>query len=77
MKQLGNLAIVCAQRQDVLLQVLDGKVTVHAGRGPSKAIFYASWDDDQKINEIVHELHFGRFAPSMEEQQCKTRKVSA
>lgn len=62
MKQLGNLAIVCARRHDVLLQVLDGKVTVHAGKGPNKAILFAHWDDDPKICEIVHELNFGQFA---------------
>ena len=69
MKQLGNLAIVCARRQDVLLQVIDGKVTVHAGSGPNRAIFCAYWDDDAKIDDIVCELNFGRFAPSKEESR--------
>ena len=77
MKQLGNLAIVCAQRQDVLLQVLNGKVTVHAGKGSNKDVFYALWDDDRKINEMVYELNFGRFAPSKEERLCTTKQATA
>lgn len=66
MKQLGNLAIVCAKKQDVLLQILDGKVTVHAGRGPDRGIMCVNWDDDGAINAIIHELNFGRFAKSQE-----------
>lgn len=61
MKQLGNLAIVCAKRQDVLLQVLNGKVTVHVGYGPGKAAMCVDWDDDVQISSIVHELNFGKF----------------
>lgn len=71
MKQLGNLAIVCACRKDVLLQVIDGGVTVHAGRGPDKTVFCCRWDDDEKISGIVHELNFGRYAKERVETQCK------
>jgi len=31
MKQLGNLAIVCARRSNVLLQMLNGRVMVFVG----------------------------------------------
>ena len=34
MKQIGNLAVVCARRQNVLLQVGSEKVWVHVGAGP-------------------------------------------
>lgn len=61
MKQLGNLAIVCAQRKDVLFQLLDGEVTVHIGRGSDKAMLHASWDNDEKISDIIREFNFGRF----------------
>ena len=37
MKELGNLAIICARRSDVLLQVQDGIVTVHVGAGHERA----------------------------------------
>lgn len=61
MKQLGNLAIVCAQRRDTLLQVLDGIATVHVGRGPERTALSADWHDDARIMEIILELNHGRF----------------
>lgn len=33
MKQLGNLAIVCAQQQDLVMKICDGKVNIHANTG--------------------------------------------
>ena len=62
MKQLGNLAIVCARRSNVLLQIIDGKVTVHTGDGPSRKSFTVNWDDDTKISRLVHELNFGELS---------------
>ena len=38
MKQLGNLAIVCAKRPDVLMQLHSGQVAVHVGEGPDRAV---------------------------------------
>lgn len=39
MKQLGNLAVVCAQRPDVLMQIYGSEVSVHVGEGPERAVF--------------------------------------
>ena len=64
MKQLGNLAIVCAQRPEVLLQLHNETVSVHVGEGPGRATLYAAWDDDNRINNIIHELNFGKYAAS-------------
>lgn len=61
MKQLGNLAIVCAKRKDTLLQMLNGNVAVHLGSGSDRAVLSAEWDDDDKISAIIHELNFGRY----------------
>lgn len=61
MKQLGNLAIICAQRKDVLLQMLGGTVCIHLGIGPERSVLSAEWDDDTKINTIIHELNFGKY----------------
>jgi len=57
MKQLGNLAIVCARRKDVTLRMvlLDGPYAPTA--------FSADWDDDETILSVIHELNFGRCAP--------------
>lgn len=61
MKQLGNLAMVCAKRTDVLLQMLNGNVAVHLGDGPNRSVLSAEWDDDTKITAIIHELNFGKY----------------
>ena len=62
MRELGNLAIVCAQRPDVLMQIYDGKVSVHTGAGPTRSVLYAAWDDDAAIRRAIHELNFGAHA---------------
>lgn len=46
MKQIGNLAIVCAQRPDVLMQIYGGTVSIHAGEGPERATLSTAWEDD-------------------------------
>lgn len=60
MKQLGNLAVVCAARRDVLMQIHNGIVSVHYGAGPTRETVTAKWDDDKAISEIVYELNFGK-----------------
>lgn len=62
MKQLGNLALVCARRPSVLMQIHDGEVTVHVGAGPERATLRATSDDNAAISEIIRELNFGRYA---------------
>lgn len=62
MKQLGNLAIVCAQRPEVLMQLHEGRVTVYVGSGPERAAMHCAWDDDTQIKRIVYELNFGNHA---------------
>lgn len=63
MKQLGNLAIVCARRSDVQLQIKDGTVTVLVGENPPKLMYLLAWDDDSAITGIIRELNFGLYAP--------------
>lgn len=55
MKQLGNLAVVCAKKKDVLLQIHNGVVSVHYGAGPARETATAKWDDDAAISAIVYE----------------------
>ena len=59
MKQVGNLAIVCAQRKDVLLTLFNGTVTVTAGDTWNPRTRCAKGDDDKTISEIIHALNFG------------------
>ena len=63
MKQLGNLAMVCARRPEVMMQLHGGKVSVFVGAGPERAVMDSAWDNDAEISRIVHELNFGRYAP--------------
>ena len=66
MKQLGNLAVVCAQRQDIVLLLQRGKVTVYRETMEEPVKLSAGWDDDAAIEKIVHELNFGTFAEKKE-----------
>lgn len=63
MKQLGNLAMVCAQRPEVMMQLHGGKVSVFVGAGPERAVMDSPWDNDAEISRIVYELNFGRYSP--------------
>ena len=65
-KKLGNLAVVCAQRPDVLMQIYGSEVSVHVREGPERAVFSTKWDDDEAIQHIIRELNFGRYAPDRE-----------
>ena len=69
MKQLGNLAIVCATKQDVLLQIHNGVVSVHYGMGPTRKTVTANWNDDKKIRTIVQELNFGKNTENRKERE--------
>ena len=60
MKQLGNLAIACAKRPDIVMTTQDGMVFVRS-RVTGKSMS-APWDNDKKIERLVHELNFGAFA---------------
>ena len=60
MKQLGNLAIICAKRQDVAFLLSKGTARVSiegAGR-----VINAPWDDDDQIEMIIQELNFGKYS---------------
>lgn len=61
MKQLGNLALVCANRPEVLMQLQVGTVSVHVGAGPNRAVLCTEWDNDAEIEHIIRELNFGKY----------------
>ena len=71
MKQLGNLAIVCACRKDVLLQILNGEATVFTGEGSGRRSFTVDWSDDIQIGKLIYNLNFGEL--SEKENQNDTR----
>lgn len=59
MKQLGNLAIICAQRPELLLQLRGGLVSVQV---KNSAAMEAAWNDDVRIERTIYELNFGTFS---------------
>lgn len=61
MKQLGNLALVCAKRPEAMLQIYGGQACVYVGQGPERAVFSAAWDDDEELCRMIHELNFGGY----------------
>ncbi len=61
MKQIGNLAVVCARRSEVLLQVYNGQVCVYVGHGPNRTVLSAACDDDTELNRMIYELNFGKY----------------
>ncbi len=69
MKQIGNLAVVCARQKDVLLQLHNGVVSVHYGAGPTRETAIARWDDDEAIRAIVYELNFGKSVEQRKERE--------
>ncbi len=62
MKQLGNLALVCARHPSMLMQIHDGEVAVYVGAGPDRVALRAASNDDAAISEMIRELNFGRYA---------------
>jgi alkanesulfonate monooxygenase SsuD/methylene tetrahydromethanopterin reductase-like flavin-dependent oxidoreductase (luciferase family) len=73
MKQLGNLAVICARRRDALLQVSNGRATLFVGTGPDRGAITAEWDDDARIEKMIYELNYGRFAERKETRICNTQ----
>ena len=56
MKQIGNLAIVCARRKDVTLRIEQGRVKVLLSGTYAPAAFSADWDDDETILSVIHDV---------------------
>ena len=69
MKQLGNLAIICAKRSDTLMQLYYGTVFIYLGTGPHRINISVKWDDDIKIKQIIYELNHGKYAEKRKENK--------
>jgi len=62
MLQLGNLAIVCAKRNDVSMLIYRGIVTIHVGHGPYRGSINIDWHDNEKMEQTIRELNNGKYA---------------
>ena len=61
MKQLGNLAIICAKRSDLLFQINNSKVSIEVGASNNRETLSADWRNEEKINEFIMELNHGKL----------------
>ena len=67
MLQIGNLAVVCAKRDDVSLMIYRGVVTIHVGHGPYRGSINIDWRDNEKMEQAIHELNYGKYADTGED----------
>lgn len=61
MKELGNLAVVCAKRRDLLLEIKRGTVAVHFDSNSEWETIHVEWKDDKNIVDVIRELNFGKY----------------
>ena len=61
-KQVGNLAIICAQRPDVRVEIKNGHVFVTIGKDGGDAFMSCPWHDDTLIDQMICELNFGIYS---------------
>lgn len=59
MKQLGNLAIVVANHPEAMMQIYDGNISVHIGKGTERKTLSCGVWDDSYINAMIAYLNFG------------------
>lgn len=71
MKQLGNLAIVCAKRADVSLHISEGQVFVRCDT-ISPQPWSAPWNDDNAILAMIRKLNFGDSTNERNTAPCES-----
>ena len=74
MKELGNLAILCAQRTEVQMQVQNGQVSVCIDAEPARVTLHTQWDNDAEIEHIIHELNFGKYRSKEVAMPCEASR---
>ena len=62
LKQIGNLAVACAHRRDVKMEVFDHGVIVRIWQPPREVTHSFQWDADNAISQLVYELNHGHYA---------------
>lgn len=72
MNKLSELAIVCAKRPDVLLQIYEGFVCVYVGVGPERGSMVVKCDDDDAISRMLYELNSGKYTTEKKREHAVT-----
>lgn len=73
MKQIRNLAVICAQRNDVLMQIYGARVSVYVGEGSERECVCLDWNNDDVILDLIRDLNFGKYAPDKMELRLQQR----
>ena len=63
-KMSSFFAIVsaCAKREDILLQIFDGCISVYVGSGPDRVTMVAGCGNEEKCREFLYEITEGKYS---------------
>ena len=56
------LVSACAKREDILLQIFDGCISVYVGSGPERITMVAGCGNEERCREILHEKTEGKYS---------------
>ena len=62
MSSFFALVSACAKREDILLQIFDGCISVYVGSGPERVTMAAGCGNEEKCREILHEITEGKYS---------------
>ena len=62
MSNFFELVSVCAKREDILLQIFDGFVSVYVGSGPNRDTMVTNCGNEEKCKEFLHEIKEGKYS---------------
>jgi len=62
MSSFFALVSACAKREDILLQIFDGCISVYVGSGPDRVTMVAGCGNEERCREILHEITEGKYS---------------
>ncbi len=70
MKQLGELAKICAVYPNAMMQIYNDTVSVHIGEGPFRKSLVTDLSNEMGINKIIYDLKYGEYAINRKENDA-------
>ena len=62
MSSFFALVSACAKREDILLQIFDGCISVYVGSEPDRVTMVAGCGNEERCREILHEITEGKYS---------------
>ncbi len=62
MSSFFALVSACAKREDILLQIFDGCISVYVGSGPDRVTMVTGCGNEERCREILHEITEGKYS---------------